>query len=171
MRDRPFAPSTSCAPRVGCSRVSLMRMVVRSGLVTAPGRLPWISTWRTTGSSASPTDSTSPGAQTLFISKDINARVKCDALGIPCEDFEADRRYRLALRGIPEDRGSRCAHRRALRGTQLLLTRVMEHLAPRRELDPSTPSLDVFRISTWSWRTRPTRVTAALRGCLPIPGT
>ena len=31
------------------------------------------------------------GARTLFISKDINARVKCDALGIPCEDFEADR--------------------------------------------------------------------------------
>ena len=33
----------------------------------------------------------SAGARTLFISKDINARVKCDALGIPCEDFEADR--------------------------------------------------------------------------------
>ncbi|MCH2143920.1 MAG: PhoH family protein [Phycisphaerales bacterium] len=31
------------------------------------------------------------GAETMFISKDINARVKCDALGIPCEDFEADR--------------------------------------------------------------------------------
>ncbi|MEC9157876.1 MAG: PhoH family protein, partial [Planctomycetota bacterium] len=31
------------------------------------------------------------GARTLFITKDINARVKCDALGIPCEDFEADR--------------------------------------------------------------------------------
>lgn len=33
----------------------------------------------------------SSGARTVFISKDINARVKCDALGIPCEDFEADR--------------------------------------------------------------------------------
>ena len=31
------------------------------------------------------------GCRTIFISKDINARVKCDALGIPCEDFEADR--------------------------------------------------------------------------------
>lgn len=31
------------------------------------------------------------GRRTIFISKDINARVKCDALGIPCEDFEADR--------------------------------------------------------------------------------
>ena len=33
------------------------------------------------------------GESTVFISKDINARVKCDALGIPCEDFEADRIY------------------------------------------------------------------------------
>ena len=33
----------------------------------------------------------SSGAPTTFISKDINARVKCDALGIPCEDFEHDR--------------------------------------------------------------------------------
>ena len=31
------------------------------------------------------------GAHTVFITKDINARVKCDALGIPCEDFGADR--------------------------------------------------------------------------------
>jgi len=31
------------------------------------------------------------GKRTIFISKDINARVKCDALGIPAEDFEADR--------------------------------------------------------------------------------
>ena len=31
------------------------------------------------------------GMRTIFISKDINARVKCDALGIPSEDFEADR--------------------------------------------------------------------------------
>ncbi|MGA1516731.1 MAG: PhoH family protein [Phycisphaerales bacterium] len=31
------------------------------------------------------------GRRTIFISKDINARVKCDALGIPAEDFEADR--------------------------------------------------------------------------------
>ena len=31
------------------------------------------------------------GKRTIFISKDINARVKCDALGIPSEDFEADR--------------------------------------------------------------------------------
>ena len=31
------------------------------------------------------------GGRTIFISKDINARVKCDALGIPAEDFEADR--------------------------------------------------------------------------------
>ena len=31
------------------------------------------------------------GNRTIFISKDINARVKCDALGIPSEDFEADR--------------------------------------------------------------------------------
>ncbi len=31
------------------------------------------------------------GRRTVFISKDINARVKCDALGIPAEDFEADR--------------------------------------------------------------------------------
>jgi PhoH-like ATPase len=31
------------------------------------------------------------GLRTIFISKDINARVKCDALGIPSEDFEADR--------------------------------------------------------------------------------
>jgi len=31
------------------------------------------------------------GMRTVFISKDINARVKCDALGIPSEDFEADR--------------------------------------------------------------------------------
>jgi PhoH-like ATPase len=31
------------------------------------------------------------GLQTIFITKDINARVKCDALGIPCEDFGADR--------------------------------------------------------------------------------
>lgn len=31
------------------------------------------------------------GQRTIFISKDINARVKCDALGIPSEDFEADR--------------------------------------------------------------------------------
>ncbi len=33
----------------------------------------------------------SQGKRTIFISKDINARVKCDALGIPAEDFEADR--------------------------------------------------------------------------------
>jgi PhoH-like ATPase len=31
------------------------------------------------------------GLRTIFITKDINARVKCDALGISCEDFEADR--------------------------------------------------------------------------------
>ncbi len=31
------------------------------------------------------------GKRTIFISKDIAARVKCDALGIPAEDFEADR--------------------------------------------------------------------------------
>jgi PhoH-like ATPase len=31
------------------------------------------------------------GLRTIFITKDINARVKCDALGIDCEDFEADR--------------------------------------------------------------------------------
>ena len=31
------------------------------------------------------------GLRTIFITKDINARVKCDALGIACEDFEADR--------------------------------------------------------------------------------
>lgn len=31
------------------------------------------------------------GEPTVFITKDINARVKCDALGIPCEDFGADR--------------------------------------------------------------------------------
>ncbi len=30
------------------------------------------------------------GARTVFISKDINARVKSDALGIPAEDFEHD---------------------------------------------------------------------------------
>jgi PhoH-like ATPase len=30
------------------------------------------------------------GRRTVFISKDINARVKCDSLGIPAEDFEAD---------------------------------------------------------------------------------
>jgi PhoH-like ATPase len=30
------------------------------------------------------------GARTIFISKDINARVKSDALGIPAEDFEHD---------------------------------------------------------------------------------
>jgi PhoH-like ATPase len=33
----------------------------------------------------------SAGESTFFISKDINARVKCDALEIPCEDFEAGR--------------------------------------------------------------------------------
>lgn len=33
----------------------------------------------------------SQGVRTIFISKDINARVKCDALGIRAEDFEADR--------------------------------------------------------------------------------
>lgn len=31
------------------------------------------------------------GVRTVFVSKDINARVKCDALGIRAEDFEADR--------------------------------------------------------------------------------
>jgi PhoH-like ATPase len=31
------------------------------------------------------------GVRTIFISKDINARVKCDALGIPVEDFEAEK--------------------------------------------------------------------------------
>jgi PhoH-like ATPase len=31
------------------------------------------------------------GKKTIFISKDINARVKADALGIEVEDFEADR--------------------------------------------------------------------------------
>ncbi len=31
------------------------------------------------------------GLKTIFISKDINARVKCDALDIPAEDFEHDR--------------------------------------------------------------------------------
>ena len=31
------------------------------------------------------------GRHTIFISKDINARVKCDALDIPAEDFEHDR--------------------------------------------------------------------------------
>ena len=31
------------------------------------------------------------GVRTIFVSKDINARVKCDALGVPAEDFEADR--------------------------------------------------------------------------------
>jgi PhoH-like ATPase len=31
------------------------------------------------------------GCETIFISKDINARVKCDALGIRAEDFGADR--------------------------------------------------------------------------------
>lgn len=30
------------------------------------------------------------GKQTYFISKDINARIKCDALGIPAEDFERE---------------------------------------------------------------------------------
>ncbi|MCH2162043.1 MAG: PhoH family protein [Phycisphaerales bacterium] len=31
------------------------------------------------------------GRRTIFITKDINARVKCDALGITCEDYGADR--------------------------------------------------------------------------------
>ncbi len=31
------------------------------------------------------------GLRTIFVSKDINARVKCDAIGITAEDFEADR--------------------------------------------------------------------------------
>ena len=31
------------------------------------------------------------GLRAIFISKDINARVKCDALGVPAEDFEAGR--------------------------------------------------------------------------------
>ena len=31
------------------------------------------------------------GRRTTFITKDINARVKCDALGIECEDYGADR--------------------------------------------------------------------------------
>jgi len=31
------------------------------------------------------------GLRAIFVSKDINARVKCDAIGITAEDFEADR--------------------------------------------------------------------------------
>ncbi|MSR17649.1 MAG: PhoH family protein [Phycisphaerales bacterium] len=31
------------------------------------------------------------GERAIFVSKDINARVKCDALGVPAEDFEHDR--------------------------------------------------------------------------------
>lgn len=31
------------------------------------------------------------GLRTIFVSKDINARVKCDAIGVVAEDFEADR--------------------------------------------------------------------------------
>ncbi len=31
------------------------------------------------------------GKLAIFVSKDINARVKCDALGVPAEDFEHDR--------------------------------------------------------------------------------
>jgi len=31
------------------------------------------------------------GLRTIFVSKDINARVKCDAIGVTAEDFEADR--------------------------------------------------------------------------------
>lgn len=33
----------------------------------------------------------STGKRTIFISKDINARVKCEALGIPAEDFQAEK--------------------------------------------------------------------------------
>lgn len=33
----------------------------------------------------------SSGVKTIFVSKDINARVKCDAIGVMAEDFEADR--------------------------------------------------------------------------------
>jgi len=31
------------------------------------------------------------GLRTIFVSKDINARVKCDAIGVTAEDYEADR--------------------------------------------------------------------------------
>ena len=31
------------------------------------------------------------GVRAIFVSKDINARVKCDAIGVPAEDFESDR--------------------------------------------------------------------------------
>ena len=85
------------------------------------------------------------GAHTLFISKDINARVKCDALGIPCEDFEADRvdtdwlyegYIQVVVPGALIDE--------LYEERQLLLTRVIEHLAPQRTLDPSERSFDVF---------------------------
>ena len=33
----------------------------------------------------------STGKRTIFISKDINARIKCEALGIPAEDFQAEK--------------------------------------------------------------------------------
>ncbi|MSR45082.1 MAG: PhoH family protein [Phycisphaerales bacterium] len=31
------------------------------------------------------------GVRAIFVSKDINARVKCDSIGVPAEDFESDR--------------------------------------------------------------------------------
>ncbi|MEE2681943.1 MAG: PhoH family protein [Planctomycetota bacterium] len=85
------------------------------------------------------------GAPTLFISKDINARVKCDALGIPCEDFEADRvdtdwlyegYQKLMVPGALIDE--------LYEERQLLLTRVVEHLASQRNPEPADPPFNVF---------------------------
>ena len=85
------------------------------------------------------------GAQTLFITKDINARVKCDALGIPCEDFEADRVDTDWLyEGYAEVEVPGALIDELYEERQLLLTSLQEWLAPKREGDSIGQSLDIF---------------------------
>ncbi|MBI1373895.1 MAG: AAA family ATPase [Phycisphaera sp.] len=79
------------------------------------------------------------GNRTVFISKDINARIKSDALGIPTEDFEAqkvdaDRLYR----GYHEWQVDTAIIDQLYEDKQLPLSAIAEHLAGDERSGPVT---------------------------------
>ena len=100
------------------------------------------------------------GRPTLFISKDINARVKCDALGIPCEDFEAGRVDTDWLYGgYAEVDVPGCADRGAVRGASAAVWPSLRGSARLRNAsgcDATGQVLDVF----------PNAVIVVRDGCL-----
>lgn len=84
------------------------------------------------------------GSATVFISKDINARVKCDALGIPAEDFEVDRiNTDWLFEGYVEMDVEGSLIDELYEERQLQISR-LEHLPTRQEIEGEEHKLEVM---------------------------